>query len=123
MPLFEERLSQHCFHSELNMCIMPGYCVQGTIGAKVLAGMKTVCFLYFLRVIQAVNRCEQIRVEQGQMLEVKCAIENLSFSAHVDSKGIMQLIQQIEPRNVMLVHGEKDRMYHFNRVFCRVVSR
>lgn len=103
---------------------MPGYCVQGTIGAKVLAGMKNVrsplplisflfnlylfvilCYLYLF------NSCIQIRVDPQTTVNVNCAIENLSFSAHVDSKGIMQLIQQIEPKNVMLVHGEKERMY------------
>jgi len=28
---------------ERNMVIMPGYCVAGTVGAKVLAGQKQVC--------------------------------------------------------------------------------
>lgn len=37
-------------------------------------------------------------------------MEYLSFSAHADAKGIMQLIRQSEPRNVMLVHGEGDKM-------------
>ncbi|KAJ2395418.1 hypothetical protein GGF41_008761, partial [Coemansia sp. RSA 2531] len=35
---------------------------------------------------------------------------NLSFSAHADAKGIMELIRQASPRNVVLVHGEKSRM-------------
>jgi len=30
--------------SEDNMVIMPGYCVAGTVGAKVLAGQKQVYF-------------------------------------------------------------------------------
>ena len=34
----------------------------------------------------------------------------MSFSAHADAKGIMQLISQCEPRNVMLVHGEAAKM-------------
>lgn len=34
----------------------------------------------------------------------------MSFSAHADAKGIMQLIQNCEPRNVMLVHGEATKM-------------
>ena len=34
----------------------------------------------------------------------------MSFSAHADAKGIMQLIQYCEPKNVMLVHGEGGKM-------------
>ncbi len=34
----------------------------------------------------------------------------MSFSAHADAKGIMQLIQNCEPKNVVLVHGENGKM-------------
>jgi integrator complex subunit 11 len=34
----------------------------------------------------------------------------MSFSAHADSKGIMELLTHLEPKNVMLVHGEKQNM-------------
>jgi integrator complex subunit 11 len=37
-------------------------------------------------------------------------VKNLSFSAHADAKGIMQLIRQSGAKNVMLVHGEKVKM-------------
>lgn len=77
--------------SELNMCILPGYCVVGTVGNKVLTGKKSV-------------EIDKIK------FDIKCKIESLSFSAHADSKGIMQLIQQVEPENVMLVHGERGKM-------------
>lgn len=50
------------------------------------------------------------RSEGGGKLHVRCKIKHLSFSAHADAKGIMTLIKQIEPANVMLVHGEKKKM-------------
>lgn len=78
--------------NENNMVIMPGYCVQGTVGHKVLGGAKKVEF------------------ENRQVVEVKMSVEYMSFSAHADAKGIMQLISNCEPKNVMLVHGEADRM-------------
>lgn len=97
--------------NENNMVIMPGYCVQGessdflvfcfflqlfplqgTIGHKILGGAKKVEF------------------ENRQVVEVRMAVEYMSFSAHADAKGIMQLIQNCEPRNVMLVHGEAAKM-------------
>jgi Cft2 family RNA processing exonuclease len=34
----------------------------------------------------------------------------MSFSAHADAKGIMQLIRHCEPKNVVLVHGEGAKM-------------
>ncbi len=41
---------------------------------------------------------------------MKLAVEYMSFSAHADAKGIMQLIQNCEPKNVVLVHGENSKM-------------
>lgn len=38
------------------------------------------------------------------------SVQYMSFSAHADAKGIMQLVRQCEPRNVMLVHGEAVKM-------------
>ncbi|XP_076365193.1 integrator complex subunit 11 isoform X2 [Tachypleus tridentatus] len=75
-----------------NMVIMPGYCVAGTVGHKILSGAKKVEF------------------ENNQIVEVKMSVQYMSFSAHADAKGIMQLIQHCEPRNVLLVHGEASKM-------------
>ncbi|KAL7301557.1 hypothetical protein TKK_0005987 [Trichogramma kaykai] len=77
---------------EGNMVIMPGFCVQGTIGHKILNGAKRIEF------------------ENRQVVEVKMSVEYMSFSAHADAKGIMQLIQYCDPKNVMLVHGEYAKM-------------
>lgn len=38
------------------------------------------------------------------------SVQYMSFSAHADAKGIMQLIRMCEPRNIMLVHGEAQKM-------------
>nr|XP_031529308.1 integrator complex subunit 11 isoform X6 [Vicugna pacos]XP_031529310.1 integrator complex subunit 11 isoform X6 [Vicugna pacos]XP_031529311.1 integrator complex subunit 11 isoform X6 [Vicugna pacos] len=78
--------------SERNMVIMPGYCVQGTVGHKILSGQR------------------KLEMEGRQVLEVKMQVEYMSFSAHADAKGIMQLVGQAEPENVLLVHGEAKKM-------------
>ncbi|RKP06257.1 beta-lactamase-like protein [Thamnocephalis sphaerospora] len=75
-----------------NMVILPGYCVAGTVGAKVLAGKK------------------RIELDAFTTIEVNLQVENLSFSAHADAKGILQLIRLCEPRHVCLVHGERRKM-------------
>lgn len=43
-------------------------------------------------------------------VEVKMSVQYMSFSAHADAKGIMQLIQHCEPSKVLLVHGEASKM-------------
>lgn len=78
--------------SPQNIVIMPGYCVAGTVGAKILAGAKRIEF------------------ENKQFVDVNMKVEYMSFSAHADSKGIMELINMCEPKNVLLVHGEALKM-------------
>ncbi|TRY74449.1 hypothetical protein TCAL_10092 [Tigriopus californicus] len=87
LQIFEEWCT-----NELNMIIMPGYCVAGTVGHKILNGTRKIEF------------------KKGKPVEVKMSVQYMSFSAHADAKGIMQLISYCEPRNVMLVHGEAAKM-------------
>ena len=88
LTIFEEWCT-----SEQNMIIMPGYCVAGTVGHKILNGTRKIEF------------------KKGKPpVEVKMSVQYMSFSAHADAKGIMQLISYCEPRNVMLVHGEAAKM-------------
>lgn len=76
---------------ENNLVIIPGYCVRGTVGEKVLSGAKRVEIL-------------------GSVKDIRISVKNLAFSAHADTQGILRLIDQCKPRNVMLVHGEVSRM-------------
>lgn len=63
----------------------------GTVGNKVLSGDKKVNI-------------------DGKDVDVEIRVFNMSFSAHADSKGIMELLNHLEPRNVILVHGEREKM-------------
>ena len=40
-------------------------------------------------------------------------VVNVSFSAHADAKGIINLLRNIDPENVMFVHGDKMKMQAF----------
>lgn len=53
---------------------------------------------------------KKIEFENKQVIDVRMSVEYMSFSAHADSRGIMQLISQCEPENVLLVHGEASKM-------------
>lgn len=79
--------------SEKNLVILPGYCVAGTVGNKLLQ-----------------KRQGKIECDKKTTIDVRCGVSHLSFSAHADAKGIIQLIRDCEPRNVFLVHGEKEKM-------------
>ena len=63
----------------------------GTVGHKIQSGEK------------------KINID-GKDVFVKIRIFSMSFSAHADAKGIMELLNHLEPSNVVLVHGEKEKM-------------
>jgi integrator complex subunit 11 len=106
--------------SELNMVILPGYCVVGTVGNKLLAGQTPcvcifpsffACLSLLYIVISYSILLQKVEIDKKTVLDVRCKVKSLSFSAHADAKGIMQLIRQADPRNVLLVHGEKGKMF------------
>lgn len=78
---------------EMNLITLPGYCVAGTVGHKLMSGKPTKIYL-----------------DKDTQIDVRCQIHQLSFSPHTDSKGIMDLTKFLSPRNVILVHGEKPKM-------------
>ena len=78
----------------------------GTVGNKLLAGQRG-----------------QVEIDKKTTIDVKCQVVNLSFSAHADVKGIMHLIQMAEPRNVLLVHGEKGKMYNKQIFFLVLILK
>ncbi|XP_059649719.1 cleavage and polyadenylation specificity factor subunit 3-II [Cornus florida] len=78
--------------SEMNLVTLPGYCVAGTIGHKLMSGKPS-----------------KIDVD-GSQIDVRCQIHQLSFSPHTDAKGIMDLVKFLSPKHVILVHGEKPKM-------------
>lgn len=79
--------------SEKNLVALPGYCHAGTIGHKLMSGKPT-----------------KIRLYDGTQIDVRCQIHRMSFSPHTDAKGIMDLVNFLSPKNVILVHGEKPKM-------------
>lgn len=79
--------------SEENLITLPGYCVAGTVGHKLMSGKAT-----------------RVKLDKNTYIEVRCQIHIISFSAHTDAKGIMDLVKHVSPRHAVLVHGEKPKM-------------
>lgn len=92
-------------HVDRNMIILPGYCVPGTVGNKLIGGHRGP--------LQVDARCT---------VDVQCKVAHLSFSAHADAKGILQLIRQAAPKNVMLVHGEAIKMEFLKAKIMRTLG-
>lgn len=78
--------------SPSNLVVFTGYCAPGTPGDALIGGSR------------------KVTLGSGATLDVACGIDSISFSAHVDAKGIVKMIDMVAPRNVMLVHGEKPGM-------------
>ncbi|KDP38118.1 hypothetical protein JCGZ_04761 [Jatropha curcas] len=90
---FSLEVFKHWAPSERNLVTLPGYCVAGTIGHKLMSGKPT-----------------KINLDKDTEVDVRCQIHQLSFSPHTDAKGIMDLVKFLSPKSVILVHGEKPKM-------------
>ena len=80
-----------------NTLIIPGFCVAGTLGNKLLSGVKS------------------LEIDK-KLYEVNMRVETISFSAHADAKGIIGLIRHVNAENIVFVHGEKHKMEVFSEV-------
>lgn len=90
---FSLEVFKHWAPYEANLVTLPGYCLHGTVGHKLRPGKPT-----------------KVDLDQDTQIDVRCQIHQLSFSPHTDSKGIMDLVKFLSPKNVILVHGEKPKM-------------
>lgn len=43
-------------------------------------------------------------------------VENISFSAHADAKGIINLIRHVNAEKIVFVHGDKQKMATFKDI-------
>ncbi|KAF6150790.1 hypothetical protein GIB67_020873 [Kingdonia uniflora] len=86
---FSLEVFKHWAPLKENLITLPGYCMAGTIGHKLMAGDKNVF------------------VDKDTKIAVRCKIHQLAFSPHTDAKGIMDLVRFLSPKNVILVHGDK----------------
>mmetsp|Transcript_68090 Transcript_68090/g.215416 ORF Transcript_68090/g.215416 Transcript_68090/m.215416 type:complete len:543 (+) Transcript_68090:230-1858(+) len=75
-----------------NACVIPGYCVEGTLAKHILSEPKEVTLL------------------SGEVVELKMRVYYISFSAHADYTQTSDFLSQLSPPNVVLVHGEATEM-------------
>jgi uncharacterized protein len=83
--------ARHLVNDERNGIAITGYQDEESPGRQLLA------------LAQSETREASIA---GKTLEVKCGVEKYALSAHADCNEIAGLIEAINPREVVLVHGE-----------------
>ncbi|KAF7703851.1 Integrator complex subunit 11 [Cucumispora dikerogammari] len=74
-----------------NLIIFPGYCAKNSVAEKVIKGYKKILI-------------------DGETIEVNMEVKVLSFGAHTDSEGVIQMIEKSRPKNIFLIHGEIKKM-------------
>lgn len=77
-----------------NGVVIAGYAVEHTLAKEILTLPKEVMTL------------------DGHTQPLKCSVEYVSFSAHVDFVQNRSFIEQVAPKHIVLVHGQKDQMGH-----------
>lgn len=77
-----------------NGVVIAGYAVEHTLAKEIMSMPKEVMTL------------------DGHTQPLKCSVEYVSFSAHVDFVQNRSFIEQVAPKHIVLVHGQKDQMGH-----------
>ncbi|KAK7407693.1 hypothetical protein VNO78_09711 [Psophocarpus tetragonolobus] len=88
---FSLEVFKHWAVSENNLVSLPGYFVGETMGHKLTSN-------------------KQAKDDADTKIDIRCQVHQLAFSPHTDSKGIMDLVNFLSPKHVILVHGEKHKM-------------
>ena len=85
-----------------NGLVITGYCVDKTLARKVLGEPK------------------KIDVGNNKELDLLMSVKTVTFSAHSDFKHTKQFIEKLEPKNIILVHGEGKEMERLRNQFERL---
>jgi cleavage and polyadenylation specificity factor subunit 3 len=75
-----------------NGVMIAGYAVENTLAKEIMAQPKEVVTL------------------EGRRQPLNCLVAYVSFSAHVDFVQNSEFIAKVAPKNIILVHGQKDEM-------------
>lgn len=75
-----------------NGVLIAGYAVEHTLAKEIMLQPKEVVTM------------------EGRRQPLNCLVDYVSFSAHVDFVQNRSFIQQVSPKHIILVHGQKDEM-------------
>jgi len=75
-----------------NGVLIAGYAVEHTLAKEIM------------------NQPKEVVTMEGRRQPLNCLVDYVSFSAHVDFVQNRSFIQQVAPKHIILVHGQKDEM-------------
>ncbi len=75
-----------------NGCLIAGYAVENTLAKDIMNAPREVVTL------------------EGRRQPLNCLVDYVSFSAHVDFMQNRNFISRVDPKHIILVHGQKDEM-------------
>ena len=75
-----------------NGCIIAGYAIENTLAREIMNAPKEVVTM------------------EGRRQPLNCLVDYVSFSAHVDYVQNKNFIAKVNPKHIILVHGQKDEM-------------
>lgn len=84
-----------------NGVLIAGYCVNGTLAKDIM------------------NEPDEVETLRGERLKLRCSVDYISFSAHVDFIQNSQFIAECNPEHVFLVHGEVNEMNRLKNALKR----
>jgi cleavage and polyadenylation specificity factor subunit 3 len=88
-----------------NTVLIPGYSVEGTLAKKILSSPDEVTGM------------------DGRVRPLKCSVEYISFSAHVDFVENKKFMDSTSPANIILVHGELNEMMRLKTELVKKYSK
>ena len=101
--MLQSGLSKNLFEKwctdKKNGIVITGYCVDKTLARKVLGEPK------------------RIEIGNGKELDLLMSVKTVTFSAHSDFKHTKDFIERLEPKNIVLVHGEAKEMERLRSQF------
>jgi cleavage and polyadenylation specificity factor subunit 3 len=75
-----------------NGVLIAGYAVEHTLAHEIM------------------NQPKEVVTLEGRRQPLNCLVDYVSFSAHVDFVQNRSFITQVDPKHIILVHGQKDQM-------------
>ncbi|KAL5728705.1 Cleavage and polyadenylation specificity factor subunit 3-I [Ranunculus cassubicifolius] len=75
-----------------NACVIPGYVVEGTLAKTIITEPKEVTLM------------------DGLIVPLNMQVHYISFSAHADYQQTSTFLEELNPPNIVLVHGEANEM-------------
>lgn len=75
-----------------NGVLIAGYAVENTLAKEIM------------------NQPKEVVTLEGRRQPLNCLVDYVSFSAHVDFMQNRNFIGQVDPKHIILVHGQKDEM-------------